>query len=692
MPARASLLFFAPPATLGLLLLCLPVASARAQSASSSLAPTTPSPQTSRPQNSAPAQPSGSPPASRPQSTPAPASVPAGPQSTPGQASISHSASSDQPNTRYQVKVGDTCYGIAKRILGDAARCQQIHELNPSMGPTPHALEPGQWLELPITDHPDAEVTATEKDVKAKAGQLGNWSEAAPGLAMYRGWRLRTLDASFADLRFVDTSTLSMSPNTMVVIYGSALAQQKAPARATLDHGSLRARLAQLGGKAPSLELSTPSSKARFSGGESLIEVAPDGQSRIENHGDGIAKVTSLARGGSVRLPKATGTKVKQGKRPLPPQPLPPTPKWHGASKTSFATSSVGASASGQWESVPKAVAYRIELIRKNSSTGKRETINIFQQDASDQSYHLAGLSPGQYEVTVASVDDQEFTSIPSVAHRFEVHRIGLRIDGQAQELPPDFSQPIKVPHGAKLELPNRARCVSPTIGLAHPGGLITAGTHQVQCSDSAGELMDAWTLIVEPPITPTPAPAPAPKTKRVRLLRKDAGKPKKARPRFDFGLGTSLWLLQRGQTDPLAIGTKERLPTFFFDLGLRYLPRDWVSVGLGQHVSVPQTHERGNAVVFATTAQSDFIYPKWRVSPFVGVQAGWMALVGAAPRGRKARSLSMSVELGAQAKIVGGLSVHARAGLLRMQRLDLRGGYFSLRAGIHASYRFGAL
>lgn len=595
----------------------------------------------------------------------------------------------DPENTRYQVKVGDTCYAIARRILGDATRCRQIHELNPDMGPTPHNLEPGQWLELPIAQHPDAEVTATKKEVKAKAGQVGDWSKAEPGLAMYRGWRLRTLDASFADLRFVDTSTLSMSPNTMVVIYGSALAQTNAPARATLDHGSLRARLAQLGGKKPTLELSTPSSKAQFNGGESLIEVSADGQSRIENHGDGIAKVSSLHRKASVRLPKATGTKVKQGKRPLPPQPLPPTPAWSGPSKASFATSSKGASASGRWQAVPKAVAYRVELMRKDSGTGKRETINVFQQDASDQSYHLANLSPGEYEVTVASVDSQEFTSIPSIAQRFEVHRVGLQINGKAQDLPSDFSAPIKVPHGAVLELPERARCLSPTIGLAHPAGLITAGTHEVHCLDGAGQAMDPWTLIVEPPTQPS---APSPKAKRIRILRRDADKSRQARPRFDFGVGTSMWLLQRGQTDPLAIGATQRLPTVFFDIGLRYLPRKWLSVGIGQHMSVPQSFSRGNAVVFATTAQSDFIYPKWRVSPLVGVQAGWMALVGAAPQGRKARSLSMSAELGAQAKIIGGLSLHARAGLLRMQRLDLRGGYFSLRAGLHASYRFGAL
>lgn len=609
------------------------------------------------------------------------------PLSAPLAAPTPSSTGADHKNTQYQVKAGDTCYGIAKRILGDAKRCQQIHDMNPDMGPTPHELEPGQWLTLPLQAHPDAEVTATKKEVKAKAGQLGDWSDATPGLAMYRGWRLRTYDASFADLRFVDTSTLSMSPNTLVVIYGSAFSKSKAPARASLDQGSLRAKLAQLGGTQPSLELSTPSSKARFQGGESLIEVSPDGLSRIENHGDGIAKVSSLHRAGAVRLPKATGTKVKQGKRPMPPQPLPPTPDWTGPSKASFATSSHGAVASGRWQAVPKAVSYRVELMRKNPSTGRNETLNIFEQDASALSYHLSGLRPGQYEVTVASVDGQDFTSIPSSVQRFEIHEMGLHIDDTPQELPPDFSAPIKVPHGAQLKLPERVNCVSPTIGLAHPAGLITAGTHQVQCTDPSGAAMDPWTLVVEPP------KAVAPQSKRIRALRSEPLRVKKPRPQFDFGFGTSMWLLHRGQTDPLAIGERKRLPTVFFDLGIRYLPKDWISVGLGQHVSVPQRYSRGNAVVFATTAESDFIYPKWRVSPFLGVQAGWMALVGAAPQGRKARSLSMSIDFGAQAKLIGGLSLNLRAGLLRMERLDLReGGYFSLRAGLFASYRFGAM
>lgn len=597
--------------------------------------------------------------------------------------------SQPEPKTyNYRVQEGDTCVGIAKKELGDPKAYHTIHHFNPDMGPTPHKLHPGELLKMPLPQHPDAEITAIQKKVEARSGQVGAWTPALPGLAMYRGWRVQTFDASFADLRFVDTSTLSMSPNTMVVIYGPRWSTNtKAPARASLDHGSLRARLSQLGGRTPALEISTPSSTAQFEGGESLVEVAKDGESRIENHGDGVAEVSGQGSLGKVKLPKATGTKVKKGKRPLPPRPLPPTPRWKGQSLATFATSTQGGNARGHWEGVSRAVAYRVELQRYTKQSAAPETVNVFLQDASTQGFHLSNLKPGRYAVTVSAVDDQDFTSIPSATQRFEVHKVALKVNGRNEPFPNGFGDPIRVPHGAQLQLPKQARCVSPSIGLAHPEGLIVSGTHEVRCTQSNGQAMEPWTLVVDAPDAKSSGP------QRVHLLRAQESAPRHARePRFDVGAGSSMWLLQRGQTDPLALGSTQRLPTVFFDLSFRYLPLSWLSVGLSQHMSSPRSYQRSSAVVLGVTAQVDVVYNKWKVWPMASLHGGIMGLVGSAPNGTKSRSIPAGLDLGIQAPIAYNFSLRLKTGVLRVVQTDLSAMYTTVRIGAQLSYRFGLL
>lgn len=587
----------------------------------------------------------------------------------------------------YKVKKGDTCVSIARKEFGNPKSYHTIHRLNPDMGPLPHHLKAGQLLKLPLPQHPDAEVTATQKKVKARPGQIGSWSNAVPGLAMYRGWRIQTFDASFADLRFVDTSTLSMSPNTMVVIYGNGAADtQKAQPRATLDHGSLRARLAELGKGATTLEVQTPSSKAQFQGGESFVEVSKAGESRIENHGDGVATVKSIGRNASVRLPRSTGTKVVKGQAPLAPHPLPNSPTWQGPSKTTFASNQAGARASGRWQSVPKAVAYRVELLRYAKKATSPETVNVFYQDAAAPHYHLTNLPPGHYAITVATVDKHDFTSIPSAAQRFSIDKAHLKINGRARPIPEQLNRPLQVPYGAQLELPAAARCMSPTIGLAHPRGLITAGTHEVHCEYPGDQSMDPWTLVVEPPSAKSRV------SQRVQVMKAQAQNFSDPRQHhFDLSVGTSMWVLQRGQTDPNVPESNERLPTVFFDLGFRYAPLPWLQVGLAQHLSFPRSAKRRGGAVLGGSASIDFVYHKWKFSPLARLHLGYMGLLGTSMSTSSTRIIPSGLDVGIRAPVVRGLSLEFRSGVLSVVEQDLRSVHSSIRMSAQASYRFGA-
>ncbi|MEQ8892871.1 MAG: LysM peptidoglycan-binding domain-containing protein, partial [Sandaracinaceae bacterium] len=69
--------------------------------------------------------------------------------------------------TRYTVREGDTCRGIATRVYGDGEAYRRIHDANPQLGPPPHDLEPGTVLTLPAPE-PPAELSAVHRRVERR--------------------------------------------------------------------------------------------------------------------------------------------------------------------------------------------------------------------------------------------------------------------------------------------------------------------------------------------------------------------------------------------------------------------------------------------------------------------------------------------------------------------------------------------
>ncbi|MCX4246659.1 FecR domain-containing protein [Paraliomyxa miuraensis] len=370
----------------------------------------------------------------------------------------------------YRIKKGDTCSGLARTFYGDPQRHDVIHQYNRWLGAQlPHHLEEGQVLVLPKSlppALPDAEVTAAQRKVEARAPDTADWSSARPGLDLYRGWRVNTHERASAEITFRDDSRIEMRENTLVIIYGGSEAKaRRETSEATLDRGALRSRLGAYTGKSErALTVTTPSAVAEFEGGASLVTVDDGGTSRVANHGEGKAAVRSS--GGKsrakVKVKPKMGSKVAKGKAPSKPKPLPPTPAWIERGATKFvAAADHGGTIQGEWGAIAGAASYRVEVALRPDG---RELLAAQTVPASVQRFEVRGLPPGDYYVSVAAVDDDAFESAPSERLRLSLVSVGLRAPGNAP-LPEaagedaDVQAPPRVLRGTRLDVPRELRC-----------------------------------------------------------------------------------------------------------------------------------------------------------------------------------------------------------------------------------------
>ncbi len=409
-------------------------------------------------------------------------------------------ADSDIELYDYTVKKGDSCASIAKRMFGSRKAYDKIHEHNPGMGPTPHKLKPGTILRLPReVKKPDAQVTATERKVEARAPKDTSWKAANQGFELFRGWRVSTLERAFAEVTFRDESRIYMRENTLVIIYGgSEGSARRTSTTAKLDRGALRSRLGELsGGKGLSVE--TPSASADLTGGSALITVDDEGTARVANHGGGEASVKSKS-GKRVKVPALQGSKVKKGKAPTPPRPLPPTPMWAADNATAFVIpAGATGSVEGSWGKVEKAQTYRVEVGRM-AQGGFVMTSVVVPKTAT--SFEMHGLASGEYFATVAAIDDDAFESPPSRLFETQVIEAGfVAPTGAAVAVPPgkegEPAAPVRVLPGAKLDAPSDLMCALGDDVLADEVIVTGNGLQQFRCQDAKGRAVPGFKVDV---------------------------------------------------------------------------------------------------------------------------------------------------------------------------------------------------
>lgn len=415
------------------------------------------------------------------------------------------------------IQKGDTCESLARELYGDGSHVDVIHRYNPWLGAQlPHHLEPGQTLVLPKTlppPLPDAEVTVTRRNVEARAPEASDWSNARPGLDLWRGWRVNTREQSSAQITFRDQSRVELRENTLVIIYGgfggSRGKARRETAEATLDRGALRSRLGAYTGKDDkAVTVTTPSAVAEFAGGASLVTVDDRGTSRVANHGEGKAAVRSAgakgAKGPTVRIAAKMGSRVDKDAPPSKPKPLPPTPAWIERGPATFvAVGELGGTIQAEWGAIAGAASYRVEVSEDPEGS---EVLTSQGVPASIHRFEAQGLPAGDYYASVAAVDGDAFESPPSERLLLTVVRVGLispgaaplpRLEPTAEGAAPG---PMRVLRGTRLDVPAGLRCRVDDGVPSRVPVLADAGEHTVSClTDDASPVPGFAVMVIAP-------------------------------------------------------------------------------------------------------------------------------------------------------------------------------------------------
>ncbi len=430
-----------------------------------------------------------------------------------GTGSMGSAQAAEPPETyEYRIQAGDTCAGIAERLFGNKRRWDLIHEHNPGMGPTPHRLVPGQVLIMPrLEQGPDARLTDVQRTVQARAPQDPDWERARQGKALYRGWRVNTLERASADVTFQDGSLVQMRQNTLIIIYGGVYRDaRRKTTEASLERGTLRSRLSEF-----RLEVKTPTAQAGLDGGSSVLSVDDQGTSLLSNHEGGEAQF-KVATGEAVRVKPGFGSKAPKGTpRPSKPKPLPPTPAWNSGLETLYSgIRGVGGTVRGSWSPVEAATSYVIEIAKDR---GGGEVVVATTVPSSVTSFEIHRLPEGVYFARVSTVDSEGFESPQSAAHTMNVHLVQLELPGKGADdsavaalgNPDDAPLPARVLPGTRVTSPSGFRCGTGSHDKAASFELTNAGAYQVLCVGDEGTAAAPVEVTVVAPVLDVLEPEP---------------------------------------------------------------------------------------------------------------------------------------------------------------------------------------
>lgn len=376
-------------------------------------------------------------------------------------------------------------------------------------------------------DGPDGKITHRRKEVRTQPDPEQEWRDAEVGDLIYKLGRVNTLENSTAAVVFRDDSNVAMRANTLLIIYGHHALRNKqiVATGAGLERGTLRARLGELeantdqNGKAA---VDTPGARTDLEGGNSLLKVDDAGTSRIHNHGDGNTNVTARA-GGQTKVDKGMGVKVVKAKRAAKPIPLPPTPTWLQNPAVFLGVSGRISELRGSWGPIDEANSYYIEVAADVDGV---DVLSAIEVPKSVENFEVHGLAPGSYHVRVASVDDDQFESIPSVVRSVELLDVGLTGPGGVEPVWPDDGAggltpvPVVLP-GTVFSLPAGIRCGTTAQTLEVEPVFVEQGTHELYCENDAGERVAAFPVQV-PDLAPGlhDSEATAPQGSAVEVVR----------------------------------------------------------------------------------------------------------------------------------------------------------------------------
>jgi hypothetical protein len=330
---------------------------------------------------------------------------------------------SAEPLVDYVVQPGESCWSIAERLFGDGARYDLIHRYN-DLGPLPHLLVPGTVLKVPASvGQPDAKVGVPRHEVKARAPTAADWKEAYPDMALWRLFRVATGDASSAEIRFRDLSSLVLRESALLVIHGggsgTARLERKVKTTVELEKGAVYGGLASLD-RASDLAVHTPAADVDLMATLAQVSYEEDRCTRVSVF-EGQAAVA--AQGERVQVPPAFGTAVPLGKVPQKPRPLPPPVAWEQSEPlvVRVPPGATGAFEAG-WKALDVAARYRVELARDDRF---RDLVADAVVGAGVLRFRGEDLAPGDYRARVSAIDGSGLQGMPSATRAVSVSAVG---------------------------------------------------------------------------------------------------------------------------------------------------------------------------------------------------------------------------------------------------------------------------
>lgn len=333
----------------------------------------------------------------------------------------------------YVVRPGDTCQDIVRRSGGNLT-LEAFHTMNPSLvGPGPHLLVPETSVRVRAgtTAGAEAQLTFVKPEVKVVKGRSAPKS-ASVGQALQALDQVWTEQAAACEVTFKDSSSLWLSENSALVLYGPR--PERSPVRTRqvkLEAGVVKGGLASLRGEATTpLRVETPSASIQVTSPELSVEVDVQLASLVSVY-QGRAIVSG--RGKSVTVRADEGTVTHLGKPPEAPRPLPAAPEWVGWPGGLKRITEQAAPTSIAWTPVSGASEYVLELAR---DARFRQDLIVKRVEGTRRAL---SVPPGRWYLRVAARDSAGLQGGWSVAPELVVVRLALE-DGRGMPVKPDES------------------------------------------------------------------------------------------------------------------------------------------------------------------------------------------------------------------------------------------------------------
>ncbi|HEX4381654.1 MAG TPA: FecR domain-containing protein, partial [Myxococcales bacterium] len=405
----------------------------------------------------------------------------------------------------YVVQPGDTCAALSRRFFpGDPARLDQLHALNPQLGPPPHHLKPGTRLR--IKPDPDATITFFKPMVQRKARAEPRWEDVSQGENLFRLDSVTTLAGAGAEVTFREQNKLRMDENALIVIYGGTPSSKDAAANRSgaieLVQGDLALRLAEMRGE--TMQVRTPGAVVAGNMRSGRVGVDADKMSRVSVF-EGDAKVS--ASGKAVAVHEGFGTRVAKGKPPEPPEPLPVAPTWLSAAPGPRIL--VGAATAQQtlsWEE--GAAAYRLQVSHDSAFNDL-----LLDEKPSAERTRTVALPPGRYFTRVWAINAKGMAGPPGPVWTLDV--LAVKAEGATPgeggfHAPGPVKLNIDAPPGVPVFLDGKA-LASGAVTVSEPGKHeLTAGSAKVSVEIAPPPPPPAPPPVVVAPPPPPPRPPPA--------------------------------------------------------------------------------------------------------------------------------------------------------------------------------------